>query len=673
MFQYSLRYTLDPRTNTPAKDAKLYAFVQQAHVDNVAFFINPEELNESHLDADQTQMWLDAIKPVSDHLATLGVSTSLNPWTTIMHSDRGHTVNPALGFSTLVDINGRQATEIACPGDPGWRAYLAYRYAQYATLHPRELWLEDDFRHYNHTPLKLGCFCYRHMAIYQEKLGRKISRAAFVAAMLAPGAPTPERKVYLDTAREEMKATVRAIEARVHAVSPETNLAQMTSFPNWHALEGRDWAGHFAGLSGEGHPWVARPHLPAYNEIAPLKYSRVFEDYTRTTAAYLGDDAELLPELENYMYSPFVKSVAFTQFQIETAALVGARGILLNLFDMIGNGIDDDYHYAEMLAASKPFLDDITTHRLRMSTTRGIRVLVDQDSAYTLHTYAGKDPVELLPHETNWAALLGTMGFSTTITPVQPDTHFVGEQLAISGQLLRNFAPDTIRQLLTDNVTLLDGEAVQVLLDLGLGDLIHVDNAEWHAVRTGYQSYEAADGHTVEGVADPRVTMLQHTGDYLQLGYAPGYDVDVWSHAYSADGTQLGPVMAVINHRTIVMPMDEDPKYGWESQYVGFKQGLYQQMLDTITNVDYLVGMPNAKLIVTTQDGLMLWAANFTLDDYDRITWVPAHHLDATTAVVLSRDGDQSVTTRVPLKQEDGRVVIPVRLPHLQMVQIHFE
>nr|WP_252897904.1 hypothetical protein [Amylolactobacillus amylophilus] len=284
-FIYSLRYTIDPRTNTPEKDEKFINFVKDAKIDNVAFFINPEELNASHLTQTETQAWLDAIIPLQERLAQLGVTTSLNPWTTIMHSDRGQTVNPEIGFDTLVDINGRKATSMGCPADPRWRDYLAARYAQYATLHPKELWLEDDFRHYNHTPLKLACFCDRHMKIYQEKLGLLISRAAFVKEVLQSGQPTEARHVYLATARQEMIDTVSQIEQAVHAVSRETNLALMTSFPNWHAMEGRDWLTLFDNLVGAGHPRVARPHLPAYNEISPLKYGRVFEEYTRITAA----------------------------------------------------------------------------------------------------------------------------------------------------------------------------------------------------------------------------------------------------------------------------------------------------------------------------------------------------------------------------------------------------
>ena len=54
-------------------------------------------------------------------------------------------VNPEIGFNTFVDINGNKAKDMACPADPTWRKYLADRYAQYASIHPRRLWREDDF------------------------------------------------------------------------------------------------------------------------------------------------------------------------------------------------------------------------------------------------------------------------------------------------------------------------------------------------------------------------------------------------------------------------------------------------------------------------------------------------------------------------------------------------
>lgn len=669
-FYYSLRHALDPRSNTPETDAKLLEFCKKGKIDNVTFMLNVEELNASHLTGPETQVWLDAIKPVQAELAKIGVTTSLNPWTTIMHSDRGMTVNPEIGFDTMVDINGKKATMLACPADPKWRSYLADRYAQYATLHPKELWLEDDFRHYNHTPLKLACFCDRHMKIYEEKLGYEISRADFVKEFVKAGDPTPARRVYLETARQEMIDTAAQIEKAVHEVSPETNVALMSSFPDWHALEGRDWAKLFDTLAGPGHPRVNRPHLPAYNEIAPLKYSRAFEEYTRITAGYLGDDAVLIPELENYMYSGFVKSVKFTQFQIETAALVGARGILLNLFPMMGNGVNDTYGYAEMLAESKPFLNKITENRLLMSKTRGIQILVDQDSSFTMHTSAGVDPEELLPQEKNWASLLGTFGFSTTITPVTPKSAFKDQNLAISGQLLRNLANEQIKSLIKDNHVMLDGESIQVLIDRGLdNELLHITNSEWHPFRSNYQAFEQADGMEIEGVKNPRITMLQHTGNHLQLEYAADADVKVFTFAYNEFSEKLGNVMALIDHHIIVMPMDKDPKYGWESQYIGYKQGIYQAMLDESISVDYLVGMPNVKLSVN-DDASTVWLSNFTLDDYPTIKWHPAQPVASEYATLIKKYDNTVIEKEVKLIKDGAFVIINEPINSLETMQL---
>lgn len=670
-FIYTLRYMLDPRANTPAKNEKLIEFVKKAKIDDIAFFINGEELNHSHLTKDETQVWLDAIKPLQKEFSKIGVTTSLNPWTTIMHSDRGYRVNPEIGFNTFVDVDGNKAKDMACPADPTWRKYLANTYAQYASIHPRRLWLEDDFRHYNHSPLKLMCFCDYHMQLYNEQLGKKETRAEFVKKMLQPGKPTKERQVYLDQARQEMIETEHIIEQAVHKVSPETDLAQMTSYPDWHALEGRDWDNLFKAQAGKGHPKVARPHLPAYNEVAPLQYGRYFEEYTRITAAFLGEDAELYPELESYMYSPLVKSTAFTAFQIITSALIGSQGILLNLFDMMGNGINDSWHYAEMLAQIKPFVNQLLENRLPIDHLRGIKVLVDQDSSYYLQTKTGKNVEELLPHEKNWVSLLGAFGFATTILPISKKTSLKNEVVAISGQLLRNLTNAQVTELVKNNFVLLDGESVQVLLDRKLGNLLHIEKAEWHPVRSNYQVFEQADGQTVDGVKSPRITMLQQTGNYLKIDYQPQSAVKVWSFAYNAVDEKLGNVMAVIDQHIVVLPMDQDLRYGWESQFTTYKQGLLQQMLDSIKPLDYLVDMPNVKLLVE-KNGQEVWLANFTLDGYQQLKWHLGEPLKSNEATIIRKVNNTVKKTQVQIRVENDIAFIDEALAPLETIQILF-
>lgn len=660
-FYYSLRYMLDPRTNTQVQNEKLLNFVKQAQIDNVAFFINGEELNHSHLNFDEVDTWLDAIKPIQKSLAEINVSTSLNPWTTIMHSDRGYHVNPELGFDTFVDMNGHKAHDMACPADPAWQKYISETYAHYATIHPKELWLEDDFRHYNHSPLKMMCFCDRHMKIYNEKLGKPESRTEFVQNLLKPGTPSVERQIYLEQARKEMIEVAHKIEQAVHNISPKTNLALMTSFPDWHATEARDWQTLFKTLAGPNHPIIARPHLPAYNEVSPLKYSRNFEKYTRITAAYLGKDAILYPELENYMYSPLVKSNTFIKFQLVTTALVGAKGIFLNLFDMAGNGINETWGYAKLLKNIKPFLSELADKPLNLNSESGIKVLVDQDSSFSLKTSAGVDAKELLPHDQNWT-LFASMGFATTVVPVKQNSTFTNEILAVSGQLLRNFNNAQITKLFDNNYIILDGESVQVLIDKHLDKLIHIQNAKWYPYRTGYQSYEKADGYIVEGVQDPRITMLQHTGNYLQLDYKNNADVKIISSAYNSLSEKLGNVMALIDQHILVMPMDQDPKYGWESQFTTYKQGLYQQILP----VSHLVHMPGVKLNI---DKNILWISSFTLDSYDQIT-IDLHDKKYTSCILTAQSKNGLIEKILPVDISNSISTINYKLHGLETVKI---
>lgn len=616
-YQYSLRFAIDPFNWNEERAKKLIKFCQEARIDNVVFFINPEELNQGHLTIDQVRThWLPTVAKVSKRLAEMGITTSLNPWTTLMHSDRGQKVSPELGFGTMVDYRGQHAESIACPADPRWVEYIADIYGEYAKLQPKELWLEDDFRHYNHTPIKLACFCERHMKIYSEKLGRKVTRTEFVKKLLQPGKPTLERKIYLSVARVEMKKVARLIQKTVARISPTTRLGLMSSFPEWHAVEGRDWDGLFDSLSGT-HLRVSRPHLPAYNEVSPLQYSRDFERYSRVTTELVGKNSDVYPELESYMYSPFVKSRMFTKLQLESTQMLGATGILLNLFDMMGNGIDETYDYAELLAESKDLMNLGTQHRLNVEQLDGVKVLVSQDASFNLQTTRGENPEELLPKEYSWLSLLGSLGVACKPEKWTNTSNFENEVLAVSGQFFNNLNDEQITALLKKNVMFLDGESVQILFERPtLRTLIDAEKLEIKRARTNYQSYEQIDGMVIDQIENPRVTMLQHTGDYYKIAYENANKVEIFSSAYSAKAEKLGPVMTIINGRTVILPMNTDPKYGWESQYYSIKAKLLKLILNKTTDIDYVVDMAGTKITASSNQIVL---SNFTIDDQKQI------------------------------------------------------
>jgi hypothetical protein len=121
--------------------------------------------------------------------------------------------------------------------------------------------------------LDFGCFCDAHLAAFSKKIGRKVTREEVREAILSQGEPRELAIRYRGFQREVCAEMNRRIEKTIHEVSPETRVALMTSVPDVHAVEGRDWGEFLATLSGDLVPLI-RPHFGPYIESDP----RIFGD-----------------------------------------------------------------------------------------------------------------------------------------------------------------------------------------------------------------------------------------------------------------------------------------------------------------------------------------------------------------------------------------------------------
>lgn len=153
---YSLRIGLCPDFMAEEKFEQLLEFCRQSGIDDVQFFINMEEVNDGHLTKEETRPWLEMIAGFLPRLRAQGITVSLNPWITTLHTDRGRTLKPGQNFTTMVDFRGKAAQAVACPLDPAFREYIAGMYRDYARLGFDVIWVEDDFRIHNHSPLEWG-------------------------------------------------------------------------------------------------------------------------------------------------------------------------------------------------------------------------------------------------------------------------------------------------------------------------------------------------------------------------------------------------------------------------------------------------------------------------------------------------------------------------------------
>ena len=551
-FRYIFRFCCDPDFNGREETGALLRLVQEAGIDDVCVFANVQELNTGHMTYAEQETWLRLMEDLSRRLKPLGVTLSVNQWHSVMHADLGKALPPHQPFRPMVDPWGHEAALCVCPLCGKWQEYIGGLYARYARLDASILWVEDDFRLHNHDPLVWGgCFCEEHMRIYSEKAGKPLTREEFVAGVLQPGPPHPYRKIWLDTARETMLSAARAISGAVRRVNPTVRIGLMSSVPQIHAAEGRNWPLLLHTLSA-GQPPVCRVHLPAYQEMAPGAYLTRFNLVSMLCAALLPRDTEIYPELENYPYSLFSKSRRFTRFQLLASLPLNLRGMTLDLYDLNGSGIVPEDGYEGMLREVKPFLNRMLRSHAFRGRRLGVKVLVSPDSSGTLHTREGKAMEELYPQDAFFGGLLPALGIPFAYE-TSPDLS--GETVAVSGQVLRNYTPDQIRALFARNRVLLSGDAAETLADLGLGVLAGIRSLRWMRQNAGEYTYEeSVPGTAYRGRERVRASAVLSASDAVAVEYLPDAEVREFTAFHDSFRRRTAAGQVLVGGRVLLFP-----------------------------------------------------------------------------------------------------------------------
>ncbi len=551
-FQYIFRFCCDPGFNDQKETAALLRLVDEAKIDDVCVFANVEELNTGHMTYDEQEVWLRLMRNLSQRLKEKGVTLSVNQWHSVMHADLGKALPAHQLFRPMVDPWGHAAKLCVCPLCAEWQRYIGGLYARYAALNASILWVEDDFRLHNHAPLVWGgCFCEEHMRLYSEKAGKSLNREEFVAGVLKPGAPHPYRKIWLDTARDTMLSAARAIAHAVRKVNPQVKIGLMSSVPQIHSAEGRDWPALLHTLAAGQNP-VCRVHLPAYQEMAPGQYLTRFHLVSMLCAAFLPKGTEIYPELENYPYSLLSKSRKFTRFQLLSALSMNLKGMTLDLYDLNGNGIVEADGYEAMLRETKPFLNRMLLSGAFSGKRLGVRVLVSPNSSYTLHTEKGQCMEELYPQDAFFGGLFPALGISFAY---ETDPDIVNETVALSGQVLRNFSKEQIENLFRHNRVLLNGDAAETLCDLDLQHLAGVRSLRWMRQNGGEYAYEESlPGTEYRGRERVRASAVISASDAVKIEYDPQAEIREFTAFFDSFRRRTAPGQTLVNGQVIIFP-----------------------------------------------------------------------------------------------------------------------
>ena len=600
-YRHILRYLICPTHHPEDRVEELAKFCQAARVDEVMILFFAEELTNGHPTIEEMKPWVELMKKIKSRLAQVGVDLSVNPWTTTFHVARGRRLKPGQDFTLMVGETGAVARISACPLCENWRKYLCELFAHVAAeVKPVAIWVEDDWRLHNHEPeMKFGgCFCDLHLKRFAGMVNRQsVTRQEVLDAILAPGRPHPWRAQWLELWRQTMIEPALELRQAVQRANASTRLALMSSTPDVHSMEGRDWHALQDALGFEP-VFLTRPHLAPYTENCAIQAP---PDCTRLTIANLKRPLGIYPELEN---SPrcgvYSKSKTYTTMECLESVCYGSHGITINHFDMMGNGTGLDRGFERALSEPKDVLDAVVKLGIDDDRAQGAAVLYSPDVARYRHASpsAAKEMGALRNNSQGWSSALAILGigYGFVRQPVSDRPVFVCDQT------LRAFDDQAINSLLS-GVLVCDAPSVEILLERGLGGMIGVQSLKGGILNDLAYAYEEITNGSAGtyGLERPRMSASRCSHNIIVM--QPAGDASVRTMLKTADHDDVAPGMIVYRNSLGGVVVSTAYPLGQAQFYMGyfncFRQMLWQELLFELC--------PSARLIASREFPLRVY------------------------------------------------------------------
>ena len=543
---YMLRRTLPIWKPHEALDEAL-DYCRRHDVGEVIWKIEPEDFSHGHPSHGMIGEYLPWLEKARDMLGEYEILSSINPWVTLNHADRGRNQRAVYpDWRWMVDASGKEGNACACPLSEPFLAWLAEAYRLYASTKPHVLWLEDDMRTHHHPPVTWGCYCDAHMQALSERLGRSIDREELVRRLTAPGAPDSVRPIWFQVLGESMVGVARAVAQAVSKENPDTHLGLMCSL----SVDGAWWPDALKELGVCAEP-LARPGLGPYAEGRPAD---LFLDrflYCKQVRC-LPEGTRLAPELENYPYTPYSKSARLTRLMLAVGQMLGAAEVTMNLYDHVGTLMAPHDRYGAILKEVKPALDALAEVCGPGGVPRGVGMPFRKDLREFAHQSEGDGLDFRMSQGEGWAGPVQGAGMPA----VWDDRAGV---MAFTGETIRGYAQEEVRAFLSRGM-LLDASALSVLEEMGFGALLGVRSGEWIDKNDRPLSAEEWHDPAFGGAPGKYLTFTRMVpGERLNL-IEPQEGARVISHCVNPDRERMLPCFTAFENelggRTAVYPFD---------------------------------------------------------------------------------------------------------------------
>ncbi len=472
-FIHSLRVQLLPDKHLEKRVSDVIEHCKKYGFNDVTLMINAEDFNFGHISIEKARPWVEKLKWAKAEINKNGIGVSINNWIEIGHLDRGRKLGKGQNFTTMVDKNGLKSALVACPMCKEWQKYfLEYAAFLVKETEPDYFWIEDDFRYHNHAPLEWGgCFCDLHIKEFNRRLGKSYTRDEFVSLAFKEGAPTAERRVWLDTSKESIISLGEKIARVVHEACEKTKVALMSSTSTMHCMEGRDWGALLSAIS-RGNDKLNRIHLPFYLETTGKEYVYAFNKNSMAVRHFSGDDTLIWPEAENGNFTFYRKSPRAFRFQLEASMPLCLDGMTYSLYGFAGNGAVEA-GYANEAKRLGAYFSAVKRLGIKFSSLDGVCVPIFETACY--HNNSAGTLQSLSPKSFETGAYLASLGIAYFYTSKK---EIAGKTVALFGDVATNFTDAELKALFENNFIILDAACTEILKQRNLLSLINATDTK---------------------------------------------------------------------------------------------------------------------------------------------------------------------------------------------------
>ncbi|MCH2176812.1 MAG: hypothetical protein MK193_13905 [Lentisphaeria bacterium] len=363
---YTLRLWPHHHMNTQLRDELLSMLDRNQGIVDTIWFCTPThhvDIAEHHKSA---QIMLEAAQLFREQNICVGIQVAY----TLGHGDGLFAGKPDdLPWDTMHGQDGTVSKSCACPRDTSFHNYLTEMTSSYAVVKPDHMWIDDDLRLVQHSPITEACFCPRCIKQFSTEQQFAYTKASLLNALHQD---QTVRAAWITFSSISLAMVAEACTHGMYKHFPDCLMGlQQCSHEN-DLLAGADYYHMYEAFSGPAKKAVvSRPGGGFYDDHSPRGMINKAIRISRQVARLPEYCSTACAEIENFPHHILGKTPRGTALE---SCLYLAHGIDSLSYAMICSSLEsiDDYErHIEMLGDWKSFLRTMQ-HLMQGTTPAGV-------------------------------------------------------------------------------------------------------------------------------------------------------------------------------------------------------------------------------------------------------------------------------------------------------------